>query len=97
MSDIAYSDIGALVAGPASAVVVCVLVMGAIYRVVVQSVVPLAAKALDRHLAQVDDMLAQQRKESASLARALASFERALSAIDARLERLEHAKEQGQS
>ena len=83
------SQVGALVAGPASAVVVCVLVLGAIYKIAVQQLVPLASRALDRHLAQVDMLLEQQRKESASLTRALASFERALQAIDARLARLE--------
>jgi len=89
------SQVGALIAGPASAVVVCVLVLGAIYKIAVQQLVPLASKALDRHLAQVDLLLEQQRKESASLTRALSSFERALQAIDQRLARLEsHAADE---
>jgi len=83
------TDVATLAAGPASAVVVCVLVLGAVYRLVVQTLVPLASRALDRHLAQVDALIEQQRKESASLTRALSSFERALQAIDARLARLE--------
>lgn len=83
------TDVATLAAGPASAVVVCVMVLGAVYRLVVQTLVPLASRALDRHLAQVDALLEQQRKESASLTRALSSFERALQAIDARLARLE--------
>lgn len=83
------ADVATLAAGPASAVVVCVLVLGAVYRLVVQTLVPLASRALDRHLAQVDALLEQQRKESASLTRALSSFERALQAIDQRLARLE--------
>ena len=78
-----------LAAGPASAVVVCLLVLGAVYRLVTDTVVPLATRALDRHLSQVDTLLEQQRKESAALARALAGFERALQNIDIRLERLE--------
>lgn len=82
-------ELATLAAGPASAVVVCLLVLGAVYRLVTDTVVPLATRALDRHLAQVDLLLDQQRKESAALARALASFERALQGIDARLERLE--------
>ena len=83
------SQVGALIAGPASAVVVCVLVLGALYKLTVNQLVPLASRALDRHLAQVDTLLEQQRKESASLTRALSSFERALQAIDQRLARLE--------
>ena len=89
------SQVGALIAGPASAVVVCVLVLGALYKLTVNQLVPLASKALDRHLAQVDTLLEQQRKESASLTRALSSFERALQAIDQRLARLEtHAADE---
>lgn len=85
------ADLAALVAGPASAVVVCVLVLAALYRLVVQTVVPLASRALDRHLAQVDALLEQQRRESAAVAKALSSLERALTGIDARLARLEAA------
>lgn len=90
-----HSDLAALVAGPASAVVVCVLVLGAIYRISMQTLVPLASRALDRHLTQVDALLDQQRKESASLTRALTGFERALSAIDQRLARLEDITDAG--
>lgn len=82
-------EMATLAAGPASAVVVCLLVLGAVYRLVTDTVVPLATRALDRHLSQVDTLLEQQRKESAALARALAGFERALQNIDIRLERLE--------
>jgi len=82
-------EMATLAAGPAAAVVVCLLVLGAVYRLVTDTLVPLATRALDRHLSQVDTMLEQQRKESAALARALAGFERALQNIDIRLERLE--------
>jgi septal ring factor EnvC (AmiA/AmiB activator) len=82
-------EVGTLVAGPASAVVVCVLVLGALYRIVDRSILPLVARSVERHLAQVDLLLEQQRKESAALAKALASFERALGNIDSRLARLE--------
>jgi septal ring factor EnvC (AmiA/AmiB activator) len=82
-------EVGTLIAGPASAVVVCVLVLGALYRIVDRSILPLVARSVERHLAQVDLLLEQQRKESAALAKALASFERALGNIDSRLARLE--------
>jgi len=82
-------EMATLAAGPASAVVVCLLVLGAVYRLVTDTLVPLATRALERHLSQVDTLLEQQRKESAALARALAGFERALQNIDTRLERLE--------
>lgn len=85
-------EMATLAAGPASAVVVCLLVLGAVYRLVTDTVVPLATRALDRHLSQVDTLLEQQRKESAALARALAGFERVLQNIDIRLERLEDKK-----
>lgn len=84
-------ELGALVAGPASAVVVCVMVLGALYRLVVTVAVPIIQRALDRHLAQVDALLEQQRKESATLTKALAGFERALQSINSRLENLELA------
>lgn len=82
-------EVGTLIAGPASAVVVCVLVLGALYRIVDRSILPLVSRSVERHLAQVDLLLEQQRKESAALAKALASFERALGNIDSRLARLE--------
>ncbi len=82
-------EVGTLIAGPASAVVVCVLVLGALYRIVDRSILPLVARSVERHLAQVDLLLEQQRKESAALAKALSSFERALGNIDSRLARLE--------
>jgi septal ring factor EnvC (AmiA/AmiB activator) len=82
-------EVGTLIAGPASAVVVCVIVLGALYRIVDRSILPLVARSVERHLAQVDLLLEQQRKESAALAKALASFERALGNIDSRLARLE--------
>ena len=82
-------EVGTLIAGPASAVVVCVLVLGALYRIVDRSILPLVSRSVERHLAQVDLLLEQQRKESAALAKALASFERALGNNDSRLARLE--------
>ena len=82
-------EVGTLIAGPASAVVVCVLVLGALYRIVDRSILPLVSRSVERHLAQVDLLLEQQRKESAALAKALASIERALGNIDSRLARLE--------
>lgn len=84
-------ELGTLLAGPASAVVVCVLVLGAVYRLAVTVAAPIIQRALDRHLAQVDALLEQQRAESVTLSKALAGFEKALESINRRLENLELA------
>ena len=44
------------IAGPGGAIVVCVLVGWAVYRLLVHFAVPLMQGAVDRHLAQVDEM-----------------------------------------
>jgi len=44
------------IAGPGGAIVVCVLVGWAVYRLLVHFAVPLMRGAVDRHLAQVDEM-----------------------------------------
>jgi hypothetical protein len=49
-------DLLPYIAGPGGAIVVCVLVGWAVYRLLVHFAVPLMQGAVDRHLAQVDEM-----------------------------------------
>ncbi|MCP4732544.1 MAG: hypothetical protein GY872_20975 [Roseibacillus sp.] len=51
------------IAGPGGAIVVCVLVGAAVYRMLVYMVVPLIQASIDRHLAQVDEMNARNAAE----------------------------------
>lgn len=76
-------------AGPGAAVIVLVLVLWGLYTLAVKHFIPLGAKLGDRHLAQIDAMIANQREEGKAFAKALAS-------IDRRLARLEGATDVGQ-
>lgn len=69
-------------AGPGAAVVVLMVVLGGLYRLTVQYLLPLARAGLDGHLAKIDALIQQQRDESKAITRTLAS-------IDKRLARLE--------
>jgi hypothetical protein len=51
------------IAGPGGAIVVCVLVGWAIYRLMVHFFVPMLQGSIDRHLAQVDDMNTRHTEE----------------------------------
>jgi len=83
------SSIAPLLAGPASAVVVLVLVLWGLYKLVVVHFLPLASKAIDRHLGQIDKLIETQRDESKGILKAL-------TAIDKRLARLEGGTDAGQ-
>lgn len=83
------SSLAPLLAGPASAVVVLVLVLWGLYTLVVKHFLPLAAKSVDRHLGQIDKLIETQRDESKGILKAL-------TAIDRRLARLEGATDVGQ-
>lgn len=76
-------------AGPGAAVIVLVLVLWGLYTLAVKHFIPLGAKLGDRHLAQIDSMIANQREEGKAFAKALAS-------IDRRLARLEGSTDVGQ-
>lgn len=51
------------IAGPGGAIVVCVLVGAAVYRLLVYMVLPMLQASVDRHLAQVDEMNARNAAE----------------------------------
>jgi len=51
------------IAGPGGAIVVCVLVGWAVYRLLVHVGAPLLKSAVDRHLAQVDEMNQRHSEE----------------------------------
>ena len=82
------TSLAPLLAGPASAVVVLVLVLWGLYKLVVQHFIPLASKAIDRHLSQIDRLIETQRDESKGILKAL-------TAIDRRLSRLEGGTDAG--
>ena len=76
-------------AGPGAAVVVLLLVGGAAYRLAVQLLLPMMAKAIDRHMNQIDELIKVQKTESKAITNTLAS-------IDRRLARLEGLTDAGQ-
>jgi len=82
------SSLVPLLAGPASAVIVLMVVLYGLYLLAVKHFIPLAAKLGERHLAQIDAMIVNQREEGKAFAKALAS-------IDKRLARLEGGTDVG--
>ena len=85
-----------MLAGPASAVVVLMALMAGAYQVTVVHGIPLARRLGERHLEQIDQLLAVQREESKTIAKALQAIERSLGAVDRRLARLEELTDAGQ-
>jgi len=69
-------------AGPGAAVIVLLLVGAAAYRLVDSAVLPMLGKAIDRHLAQIDALIATQREESKAVTRTLASIDHRLARIE---------------
>jgi hypothetical protein len=59
------------IAGPGGAIVVCVLVGWAVYRLLVHVGAPLLKSAVDRHLAQVDEMNQRHSEEHRRIIEAL--------------------------
>lgn len=82
------SSMSPVLAGPASAVVVLVLVGAAVYRIVATGLLPLASRAVDRHLSQIDELIRVQKAESKAITATLSS-------IDRRLARLESLTDSG--
>ena len=82
-------------AGPGAAVVVLVLVLYGLYLVVVKHLIPLASRAIDRHLSQIDRLVEGQRDESKGILKALGAIERSLGGVDRRLARLEGLTDSG--
>jgi hypothetical protein len=83
------SSLAPLLAGPASAVAVLLLVGGAVYRLAIQLLLPMMGKAIDRHMNQIDELIKVQKAESKAITNTLAS-------IDRRLARLEGLTDAGQ-
>ena len=90
------SSLAPLLAGPAAAVVVLVMVLGGLYKLVVQHFIPLASRAIDRHLSQIDRLGEGQRDESKGVLKALGAIEKSLGGVDRRLARLEGITDAGQ-
>jgi hypothetical protein len=65
------------------------VVLYGLYSLVVKHAMPLATKLGERHLAQIDSMISNQREEGKAFAKALQS-------IDRRLSRLEGGTDVGQ-
>jgi hypothetical protein len=76
------TSLAPLVAGPAAAVVVLLVVLYGLYLVVVKHLIPLAAKLGERHLSQFDRLLEAQREESKTMVKALQSIDRRLSRLE---------------
>lgn len=75
-------------AGPGAAVIVLLVVLGGLYRLVVQIAMPMISKAIDRHMGQIDELIRVQKSESKAITNTLAS-------IDKRLARLEGLTDSG--
>lgn len=73
-------------AGPASAVLVMLLVLAAIYKLVSNQIIPLASSALTRHLAALDRLVEcneefhkQNSKDHQAIIHALVDLEKTMS------------------
>jgi hypothetical protein len=76
------TSLAPLLAGPAAAVVVLVLVLWGLYTLVVQHFIPLAAKLGDRHLSQIDELIKNQKAESNAITKTLTSIDRRLARLE---------------
>ena len=76
------TSLAPLLAGPASAVLVLLLVGGAAYRLVVQILLPMMGKAIDRHMNQIDELIKVQKAESKAITNTLASIDRRLARLE---------------
>lgn len=69
-------------AGPGAAVIVLLVVLGGLYRLVVQIAMPMLGKAIDRHMGQIDELIRVQKQESKAITQTLASIDRRLQRIE---------------
>ena len=76
------TSLAPLLAGPAAAVAVLLLVGGAAYRLVVQLLLPMMGKAIDRHMNQIDELIKVQKAESQAITNTLASIDRRLARLE---------------
>jgi hypothetical protein len=70
-------------AGPASAVLVMLMVLGAVYQLVTRQIIPLASSALQRHLTALDSLVEtntqfhqQNREDHQAIIAALVALEK---------------------
>lgn len=73
-------------AGPAAAVLCLLLVLFGLWRASVTYLVPMAQAAINRHLGQIDQMIAIQREEGKRIGDALQAQLALLTHIDKKLE-----------
>ena len=90
------NSIAPYLAGPGAAVVVLTAVLGGLYKLVVGHGVPLATKLGERHLAQIDALVAQSAAQATAVTASLGAIERTLVGVDRRLARLESVTDAGQ-
>jgi hypothetical protein len=76
------SSLAPLLAGPASAVVVLVLVLWGLYTLAVKHVLPLGAALGKRHLDQIDELIKNQKAESNAITKTLTSIDRRLARLE---------------
>ena len=76
------TDIAPYVAGPGSAVVVLMTVLGGLYKITTIYLIPLANRALDAHLVRIDQLIAVQREESRQVTKTLSSIDRRLARLE---------------
>ena len=69
-------------AGPGAAVIVLLLVGAAAYRLVDSAVIPMFARAIDRQLAQIDELIKVQKSESKAITTTLSSIDRRLARLE---------------
>ena len=90
------NSIAPYLAGPGAAVVVLMTVLWGLYALSVKHFLPLASRAIDRHLTQIDRLVEGQRDESKGILKALGAIEKSLGGVDRRLARLEGITDAGQ-
>lgn len=71
-------------AGPGSAVVVLLVVLGGLYNLTIKHLIPLMRAFGDRHLQQIDTLLAQNKEESIAITRALQTIDSRLAVLESR-------------
>ena len=67
--------IAPLLAGPAAAVLVMVMVLAAVYQVTTKQLIPLASSWVDRHLWSLDYLVKGIREDNAAMLASMTSLE----------------------
>jgi len=77
-------------AGPGAAVIVLLVVLGALYRLIVKYGMPFVKGVADRHLNQIDRMLEQHKDDSERRAEALRALHEDVTDIHRRIINIEN-------